>query len=157
MISNMKNEPSTISYCYETKKLVEQIESSFLVLAERLHKIYHQNLWQGEWDSWEEFTSDIKISRATASKLISVFDTYVLEYKMEPAELAAAGWSGLYELLPMVTDKSTAEECVTKATTLRREEIREELREHKHGRCDHSELVEVHFMQCKHCGYRSGL
>lgn len=144
----------TTSYCYETKKFVEQIEQSFIVLAERLYKIYHENLWQGEWESWDEFVSECKMSKGTASKLISVYGTYVLAYGMKNEELAPAGWSGLYELLPTVSSAETAQDAVMKASTLRREEIREEVREHKHGKCDHANEVEVHFHQCRTCGAR---
>lgn len=144
----------TVSYCYETKKFVEQIEQSFIILAERLYNIYHKNLWQGEWESWDEFVSECKMSKGTASKLISVYGTYVLTYGMKHEQLAPAGWSGLYELLPTVSNTESAQDAVVKATTLRREEIREEVREHKHGKCDHPDEAEVHFYQCRNCGHR---
>lgn len=143
-----------LDYCNEAIALKKKIEGGFLELAEHLTNIRNNNLWQSQWQTWEEFLVELDWSPATASKLISVHERYVLQYNIAPAKLVKTSWSNLYELLPLVTSQETAEEYVHKASVLRREDLREERREALHGVCNHEDEFEVHIWQCRCCGRR---
>ena len=142
-----------MEYCQQTLALKKTLESGFLTLAERLKKIKEEGLWEAEWGSFAEFLMEMKISEATASKLISVYDKFVLEYGIDQEKLAGVGWSSLYEILPLCDTVGSAREMVEKATLLKRDELREEVREARVGECDH-EWVEVHLRQCTKCAKR---
>lgn len=144
-------------YCDATIALAKKIGNSFMELAMRLHNIRSRALWQDSWDSWEEFVCHLDISQATASKLIKVYEHYVIDHGIEKSVLADAPWSNLYELMPTATTKELAVGAVEKSKLLRREEVREEAREAKHGKCNHEDEFEVHIMQCRRCGARRSL
>lgn len=140
-----------LNYCEETIELVHNIEEAFLSLGERLYKIRNEKMWEGRWDSYDDFLMDIKISRARESKLVSIYEKYVLEYKIEPEKLAKVNWSNLYTMLPAVKDKKSAEEWVEKGSVMFRKDIEDEVREVKRGGpCEH-EFERIVLDKCTKC------
>jgi len=145
----------TISYCEETIALVHNIEGAFIALGERLHRIRNERMWEGRWDSYEDYLSEINISPAKASKITSIYEKYVLEYNVPQDKLVKVGWSSLYSLLPAVKDKESANEWVDKASVLRREDIEDEIRDIKLGApCPHKNTEILKLEICKDCGKR---
>lgn len=142
----------SLSYCRKTIELVENIEGAFISLGERLHKIHTERLWEGQWGSYEEYLGEMRLSKSKASKIESIYSTYVLEYEVAPEKLSKVGWSSLYSMLPAVTSKKSAKEWVEKASTLRREELEDEVREIKLGSpCEHDEVEDLHLQVCLKC------
>jgi hypothetical protein len=147
----MSKTPS-LNFCESTIELVQNIEGAFIELGKRLLRIRDERLWESNWESYEEFLSEIKISPGKASKICSVYEKFVVEYGVEQEKLAGVGWSNLYSMLPAIKSKRDATEWVDKGMVLRREDIEDEVREFKHGKCDHKNFRELHIYICNDCG-----
>ena len=152
----MSKEITPLGFCESTIELVQNIEGAFINLGERLHKIRIERLWESNWDSYEEFLGEIKISPGKASKIVSVYETFVLEYKVPTEKLSSVGWSSLYSMLPAIKSGQDANEWVEKGSVLRREDIEDEVREFKKGKCncDEHPFEEIILQICKNCGKR---
>jgi hypothetical protein len=132
-----KSEFAVMNYCRDTLEIAKSIEESFLVLGERLHRIKTEQLYRGSWESFAEFLTEAKLNEGTASKLITVYRTFVERYNIDRERLISAGSSSLYEVASLIGSKEDAEAYVEKAVTLRREDLREEIREAKAGAHEH--------------------
>ena len=144
---------TNLDYCSKTIEIKTNIEKGFLVLGERLHNIREKELWQGGWSNWEEFLMELKVNPSTASRLMSIYRKYVLEYKMDTKLLAQASWSNLYEAIPICTDKEKAIELVESMAIWKPGELKEKIRDTLKGGCNH-EWFELHLRQCRECGKR---
>lgn len=142
------------NYLKETIALQSQIEGAFLELGARLYRIRDEKLYEGEYESFDDFVITAKLSKATASKLITVYEKFVLEHNLPRKALASVGWSSLYTIAPYAGTKAKAIELVEKATLLTRADLEDSLRSeedtHKHHNCKHTDtrLVRV----CNECG-----
>ena len=137
----------------ETIKLKIDTESAFLELAARLYKIHNENLWKGEYSDYEEFLLDARISKATASKLESVYSVFVLKHRIQAQKLAQVGWSSLYAISSHADTKERATELVERAGLLTRGDLENSLKNEKNPGCKHS-WQELHLRQCTECGIR---
>ena len=137
-------------YLDETIAIRNAIEISFLVLAERLHKIHTDSLWQDRYSTYREFLDEIRIKPATDSILRKVYETYVLEHKFPRETLGQAGYSTLYAAIPLL-ERESADSVLNKTLTLTRSEIEDEIRERKHG-VHECTLGEERWAACTSCG-----
>lgn len=119
-------------YVRETIDLVKQIETRFLELGARLYKIREEKLWITGYDSYQEFLDTAHINPGHASILASIHKHYVVEGKQKREALAGIGYSNLYEAIPLIESEGIAS-AVAKAETLTRSEIKDEVRDQKHG------------------------
>lgn len=122
-----------------------------------LKNIRDNGLYEGRWDNFEDFLQDPQMSldKGTASKMITIYEKFVLEYKMSPARIAnAGGWSKIAEVLPAVKDKKSAEDWIDKCSSLSKSDLRKEVREEKTGikmsDCLHKDFYLVKI--CRKCG-----
>lgn len=121
-------------FCKQTLELKQNIEVTFLEFGARLSYIKSNDLWKSQWESWEYYLEEAKLSPATASKLINIYEKFVVEYQIQPKDIAiAGGWSSVSEVLPMVKDKVSALEWLNKVATLTRKDLRDEMLEKKTG------------------------
>ena len=137
------------NYLRETIDLTKQIETRFMELASRLYKIKEERLYEGSYDSFYEFLDVAKINPGQASKLMSIYRVFVEIGQQSQETLAQIGYSNLYEAIPLVETQGVAT-VLAKAQTLTRSEIKDEVREFKHGEHTH-EVGEERFGVCK-CG-----
>lgn len=136
-----------VIFLRDTVDLVSQIETRFIELATRLAKIKAQEMWKsGGYDSFSEYCDAAKISRGNASMLVSVYEHYLLPGEIKPEELVGAPYSSLYEAIPLLKEEDVAT-VVSKVKLLTRQEIKDEVREEKHGDCKHTETLVI----CKSC------
>lgn len=142
------------SFLKETIQLKVDTESAFLELAARLYRIHSEEMWKTDYESYEEFLLDARISKATASKLESVYTTFVLKHKIPSKKLAEVGWSSLYTIASHSDTKERAEELVEKAALLTRDDLVRSLENEggKQDRCKHPKFRTVQV--CEECGYR---
>jgi hypothetical protein len=134
----------------ETVYLVRNIETQFIELAMRLSKIRGQHMWKsGGYESFDEYLESAKISKGNASKLISVYENYLLPGKLEPKQLDGASYTTLYEAIPLIEEHGVTK-VVEMVRTLTRSEIQDEIREDKHGVCRHEETIHI----CASCRKR---
>lgn len=134
----------------ETIDLVKQIETRFLELGARLYKIREERLWEGNYDSFQEFLDSAHISAGMASKLAKIHHVYIVEGKKETQALAGIGYSNLYEAIPFV-EEDGVDGAVALAGTLTRSEILDEKREREHGVHTHT-IGDARWGICQTCG-----
>lgn len=157
----MKNKSVvSLNFCEETITKKQALEVGWLELCGRLKEIRDKGMWEGRWDSFEDFLHDpqMGLDKGSASKMITIHEKFVIEYKMAPERIAnAGGWSKVAEILPAVKDKKSAEEWLSNAASLSKSDLRKAVKEedgqginckHKHTRkliltvcldCDHKE------------------
>lgn len=152
------NDLLNLDYCNSTLDLKKNIESSFLELGERLLKIRNEQTYRPQWDSFPEFVWEMRWSESQASKLINIYQKFVLEYSFPtPKLLAAGGWSVLAEILPMIKSKVDAVRWLDIATTKARHDLRADMKEEKTGvlqpECPHGDTYELRI--CNACGLKT--
>ena len=150
----MKNNKEIgFNYLRETIKLREDIEVAFISLGERLLKIRTEELWKAGHESFEDFLIEAKISSGTASRLITVYQHFVLRFSLSPVKLAKIGWGDLYSISQIANTKDKVEEWIEKGQDLTSSDLRKEITEYRTGKnmkdCDHDYYqIKV----CKKCG-----
>lgn len=137
-------------YVRETIDLVKQIETRFLELGARLYRIKEEKLYLGTYDTFQEFLEAAHINPGHASILAKIHKYYVVDGGQKQEQLAGIGYSNLYEAIPLI-EKDGVEVTVVKAQTLTRSEIKEEVREDKHGVHTHTPKDDTLWAFCE-CG-----
>lgn len=146
-------------YCDETIQLKKTLESGFIALGERLSRISREQLWEGQWSNFGEFCREMDINEATASRLITVYETYVEQYKLTSEDLQGKSWYSLYQLrrvIPADANTTKVRELVTTTATLNRQEMNEFVHTQEKGECEH-DWFEVKIRQCRNCNKREAL
>lgn len=153
-ISDRKN----YDFCKGVIALKDTLEQSFIELGARLRRVRDLELWRTSWSSWHEFCDELKMDETKASKLISIYEKFVIEFHFSKEEITAAGgWSNVYEFSTLCQSKEDAQEWLHKAKELLPADLRKEIREKKSGKsqitCNH-DWQEVHIRQCRGCGLK---
>lgn len=151
-------EATNHKYCKDAIALEGVGRTVFFSLAKMLHTIREQRLYEPYWDSWMSYCYEFKdLSPASISKLMAVYQRFILEYKYTPEELSeSAGWTKLYQIAPHIHSRKEAEEWLEKAKTQTRQDLAKEITEAKTGvlmsECKHpmTYVIEV----CEDCGNR---
>lgn len=150
-------ETANHQFCVETLNLKHDIEKNFIVIGGRLKKIRDENLFQPQYGSFVEYLWEMRMSEPTASRLINIYEKFIVEYQISPAKVAeAGGWSSLAETLPVVHSREDAEHWLERALVLTKEDLRKEIKEKRTGKlmelCDHSDSYTIKV--CRLCGER---
>ena len=136
-------------YIRETIDLVKSIETRFLELGARLYRIREEKLYLNTYDTYTDFLEAAHINPGHASILYSIHKNYIIDGGKEQNSLAGIGYSNLYEAIPLI-ERDGVENAVLKAETLTRSEIKDEVREQKHG--EHEHVVGIERFGICHCG-----
>lgn len=149
-----------LDFCKATITKKHQLEVLWLEVAARLKEIRDNELWEGQWENFEDFLQDpsMGMDKGTASKMITIHEKLVVEYKMKPQEIAqSGGWSVIAEVLPVISDKESAKEWVERAATLTKNDLRKEVNEAR-GKitngigCKHKDTYTYTTQCCRDCG-----
>lgn len=125
------NELSTDSILTKAAQCFTTARKNLLVGASMLHEISTKQLWEGTYSSFNEYVeSECQIKPSFASKLITVYQYWVIDNGVSPLNLQGIDTERLYLARKL---NGTAEEILLKATTLNRQDLKEELREEKFG------------------------
>lgn len=142
------------NYCLEVVALKKNIELAFLTLGERLSIIRDQELYHSNWESFNDYLDEIKMSPSVASRLISVYQTMVLKYQI-PVDLIAnaGGWSNVYEITKVAQSKEEVERWLVESENRLPKDTKIALREAKSGimqdECQHDYYT---LQICRRCG-----
>lgn len=144
-------------FCKETFELKENLEGNFMSLGERLSMIWKEALYLPNYDTFTDFLEDLKMSRATASKLIQIHEVLVMKYDFEPKEIAdAGGWSSVSEVVPFATTKKEARMWLSRVKHNTRADLRRFIAEAKTGvkmdKCKHKNFYKIKI--CEDCKVR---
>jgi len=142
-------------YCDGTVKIEEGARLLFLMMGERLHKIKNEKLYEPYWDSWATFTMEFKeLSGPSISKLIKVYEKFVLEYGFENDRLQKIGWTKLYQITRHVESKEDAEKWLDLGEAQSRQDLNKTLIEAETGtemtECGHKNTYVIRV--CEDCG-----
>lgn len=148
-----------LEFCDRTIALKKRTEGAFLEIGRRLRDIREKELWHGRWEDFDHFCrSDMKLTEATASKLITVYERFILELGVSPEKvILAGGYTTAYLLKPLATSKEAAEEWLDKAITAEsRRDLEILVREDQTGleqaKCQHPDAYYIKLMVCPTCG-----
>lgn len=137
-------------FCRDTIELVKAIETRFLELGARLYKISEKKLWEGNYDSFNDFLINANVNKGTASKLVNIYRSYVIDGGVKVEQLAGVPYTNLYQAIPLI-EKEGADRAAVLAETLTKDEIKEELREQKFGVHEHVVVGDERWGVCT-CG-----
>lgn len=116
-----------------------------------LYQIHKDELWKDQYSSFSEYVEqECQLSKSYASKLLQVWEGYVIEGKVSPRNLGETDAERLYLVLRL---PGTIESKLIKAQTWNREDIISETRELKAGIHNH-QWQEIHLRQCTKCGLK---
>ena len=144
-------------YCQQTIDLKNNIEYSYLELAQRLHKIFNEKLYEPNYETFSDFTEEIDISQATASKLIGIWQTFIIDYQLPPKQIAeSGGWSKVSEIAKYANSKASALKWLARAAENTRTDLRKFITEEKTGidmaDCKHKDRTIITYWKCNTCG-----
>ncbi len=139
-----------------TIALRNSLEEGFLVLGERLKKIRDEQLYEHEYDNFDSFVGEIRISRSTAYKIIGVYEKFILLGELDPADVARHGWGNLCLFLGLINSKQDARKIFDRISPLGRSDAAKELIEMKTGKpqsaCQHVDNYNI--TVCRDCGIK---
>lgn len=145
-------------YCEKALSLEGIGRGLYLTLGEMLHKIREERLYEPAWESWQEYCMEFKdLSPGSISKMITVYETFVLNFGYSVDSLAkVGGWTKLYQISPYIHSKADAEQWLAKAEIQSRQDLQKELVEAKTGvlmsECKHENTYLIRI--CEDCGER---
>ncbi len=153
--------PTPLDFCQETISKKHFLEVGWIELCGRLKDIRDKEMYKGRWENFEDFLQDpaLGMDKSTASRMITIHEKLILEYEIEPKKIAeAGGWTKVSELLPVVSDKQSAEEWLEKASTLSQADLRKEVKEERGGGkgidCKHPNTYQITIRICRECDHK---
>ena len=151
----MKQELQNLDYCNEALKIEYNLRKGFLVLAEYLHNIRKNELYRPQWETFYEYCLEFKeLSPSKISKLISVYEKFIVEMGFPRGNLNGVGWTQLYAIIPRCGTKKGALEWLELAKNLTRNDLNKSLIEVKTGidmsKCQHQDSYIIRV--CRTCG-----
>jgi len=157
-MKNFLSEENRHGFCLKAIELKKEIESRFVDLGGFLYEIRERRHYEAGWSSWEEYTMELKMSTSMISRLIRIYETFVLKYQFAPEQIASAGgWTTVAVLLPEIkenTPKNDVSIWLEEMVGLTREHAKQAIIERKGGiqiaECEHKETYTLKI--CKSCG-----
>lgn len=144
------NEVDAREFLRKAGELVTTIETTYLELGARLFTIRETGIWKVQYDSYEDYLEDIKVRPSKATMVTTVHEHYKLKGGFKDETLAKIGYSKLYASVPLI-ESDGIDLALSKALTLRRKDIEDEVRVLKHGEHTH-QLGTDRFGVCNTCG-----
>lgn len=151
------NELENLNYCNEALKLETQLRKGFLVLAGYLYNIRENRLYEPQWSSFTEFCWEFKeVSPSTISKMITVYEKFVKQFKFPQGKLEEIGWTALYTISNLSDTKENATYWMQLAKEQNQGDLRKTVKEEMTGEsmmnCKHKNTFTIKV--CKDCGQK---
>jgi len=155
-----KTEADSHKLCLQAIEVKNDLEFRFLELGALLYEIKQNRHYESGWTSWEEYVMELKLSHASISRLIRIYEVLILNYQFSPRRIAeAGGWTVVAEILPDIKESTTKQEITTwlgEATELSRPDLRRAIIERRKGvdmaKCKHTDTYTIKI--CRGCGER---
>ena len=112
-------------------------------------------MFEEQWDDFYIFLEEMNMSEGTASKLINIYKTFVVQYQIKNERLIeAGGWTKLAVILPLIHSQEDAEKWVGDSCVLTVRDLTKEVREQRSGiamkDCKHENTFQI--TCCHDCG-----
>lgn len=159
MTKEIISEKKRLEFCNDTLAMEAKARLLYLQMGERFYRIKEKRLYEGQWDSWQEYCMEFRdLSQGSISKMMSVYETFVLRYKFSTKKLAkAGGWTKLYATIAFIKSKKDAVEWLENSATMTRLHLEQTLTMAKTGismdDCKHPDKVTIEY--CPHCKARA--
>lgn len=153
----MNKQELDFAYCSETIALKQNLERNFLELGAHLLKIHDERLYLGQFEEFGLFLEEMQLDASVASRLMSVYKTFVVKYGIHPDKiLKIGGWSNAYRVSKVVKSREEAENLLEKLSLLpsqaRNVEIAEKATGIKQEECLHPKMYKI--CVCPDCRYK---
>jgi len=137
--------------CQEAIALKDVIGEGILTLGKKLKDIRENRYYHPTHETfWQFCEEDMKMSDSKASRLISVYEFFILKHGISPTKvLELDSWDTAYKISLTAKSKDEAERLLDLVPS----ELKKEMAGLKNGEHKH-EWVETHVRQCKICQLR---
>lgn len=144
-------------YLKSTVSLIQGIEEVFILLGSRLKKIRDEQMYLPEYESFYDYLVECRLTESKASKLITVYEVFILEYNFDNEEvIAAGGWSLLYESVKFIKSREDAAVMLHELSHRHDRDGRAFLLEKQRGvgqaECAHADTYAI--TVCRDCGVK---
>ena len=139
-------------YLNETLALKTELEKNYILLSERLYNIFTERYWdKAGYGSFDEFLMELRMSRQTASKLITIYRIYIVEKKVALTQLLSVrSWESLYLARSLATTPEKTQEVVESCAVMSQHDVRELVVDDKE--CEGHDFYEMRV--CRNCGHK---
>ena len=139
------------------KSLKVETTSRSLEAAAVLSEMEEGEVWRElDYPSWKSFVGDpdLDLSTGYVSTAINIHRKFILEFKINPEEIAEIGWSKVAMILPVVT-KENVEELLGAAQGNSKSDLAKTIKQLKNGVEDGKHKHEwKYYRECTDCGER---
>lgn len=152
-------EQEAYDFCIEVAGEFKAILKSSFALMAKLYLVKTLKLYEGQWDSWENFLDENNLDTVTGNKFVRIYERFVVQFQIPIEELEKVGnWTKLDAVMKYAQDPTKALEALKQAETLpTRSSLRKWLKEAVEDDftpCSHPNCYTVSI--CKDCGERFG-
>ncbi len=147
-------EEQAYEFCQETNQLLRGVKIAYMLLAERLYRIQKQKLYKPVYEKFFMYLDEIDIHESTASRLISIYEKFVLEHQIEPEVIKDIEYTKLTEIRKVSPTRELAEHWIEEARVLPLRELKMRIKAMTAGvdemKCEHGNTYLVRC--CRTCG-----
>lgn len=111
------SEEKKYEFCEETAQLARGVKVGLMLLAERLYRIREQKLYKPTYEQFYLYCQEIEMHESVASRLISIFERFVLELQMPFEEIKKVEYTKLYEIRKVADTKEIAQHWIDKVNS----------------------------------------
>lgn len=156
-MSTKELQADNLKLCQKGLELMKVLEQGFLKLGEVLMEIRNNQAYYPQWESFGDYLEEGHVmSEANASKLITVYNRYIIKMQEPEQELVKIGWSKLYDLHRTYDEDQELRDAMLDASLLTTSHLRQKLHEKKAGvdqtTCKHTNTYTIKV--CRDCNFR---
>ena len=101
-------EEEAYAFCEDTGKLARGIKNGLMLLAQRLYKIERQKLYKPTYEKFYLYCDEIELHESIASRLIGIYEKFVLDLQIPFEVIEAVEYTKLYEIRKVADTKEIA-------------------------------------------------
>lgn len=148
---------TNLELCQKGLDMMRVLKKASLELGRILMEIRDTQAFSSQWESFADYLAEEKfMSEANASKLITVYNRFIIKMKEPYERVAAIDWTVAYELHRLFKDDNELKDAFDNATILNTSHLRQMITEKRTGitqeTCLHSDTYTIRV--CKICGQR---
>lgn len=111
------DETQAYQFCEETGKLAKGIKNGLMLLAQRLYRIKRQKLYKPTYEKFYQYCDEIELHESVASRLIGIYEKFVLDLQIPFEEIEAVEYTKLYEIRKVADTKEIAMHWIEKVNS----------------------------------------
>lgn len=120
-------EEEAYAFCEETKQLKNGIQVAFVNLGFRLFRIREEKLYQPNYNDFHEYCNEIGETEGNMSKIISIYEKFVLKFGYDQKRLGDIGSAKLYTIKKVSETQELADYWLEQAELLPVRELKKKV------------------------------